>query len=318
MASPSDHARRHADLLSRARGADVLSNEETLRLQQRARARKNKKLHFFNSEDGWMLRRIVRAHPVQRAPKQFCALCGINTGDAKKLRARPNSRCGSCFVNLCSVPNKQEPDLSCFQAWHDMEWLRPRAYPTSTARRGASTENESEPARSRSPQRTPSPAPEPQEQARSPSPAPRRQRRRTRRRLSISPSSSPERPRTRPRPSDSPGVTRFRAQVAEEERQRQAWDSVQDQAQRFVNSWRRGKSLEQLIHNLAHVLPPNITAPVFGELNTPQKVKTASRRARRAVHPDVTRRYNPTPLQQKIADYAFNALQEAFDRRFAN
>ncbi len=231
MASPSDHARRHADLLSRALGADVLSNEETLRLQQRARARKNKKLHFFNSEDGWMLRCIVRAHPVQRAPKQFCALCGINTGDAKKLRARPNSRCGSCFVNLCSVPNKQEPDLSCFQAWHDMEWLRPRAYPTSTAHRGASTENESELARSRSPQRTPSPAPEPQEQARSPSPAPRLQRRRTRRHLSISPSSSPERPRTRPRPSESPGVTRFRAQVAEEERQRQAWDSVQDHVQ---------------------------------------------------------------------------------------
>ena len=93
MASPSDHGRRHADLLSRARGARVLSNEEKLCLQQRGSARKNKKLHFFNSEDGWMLRRSVRAHPVQQAPKQFCALRGIHTGDAKKLRARLKSRC---------------------------------------------------------------------------------------------------------------------------------------------------------------------------------------------------------------------------------
>ncbi len=106
--------------------------------------------------------------------------------------------------------------------------------------------------------------------------------------------------------------------MIEQERQQQAQENVQDQAQRFVKSWSRGKSLEQLIENLAPVLLPNASAPVFGVLNTPQRIKTASRSARRAVHPDVMKRYKPTRIQQKIIDCAFNALQEAFDGRFSN
>ena len=101
-------------------------------------------------------------------------------------------------------------------------------------------------------------------------------------------------------------------------RQQRARDSVQDRAKQIVNTWKRGKSFKQLIENLRPVLPPNASAPVFGVLDTPQKIKTASREARRAVHPNVMRRYNPTALQKKIADYAFNALQEAYDRVFPN
>ena len=53
MAASSSHARTHAELLTRARGADLLSNEENARLKQRAPAhKKKKKLNFFNSEDG--------------------------------------------------------------------------------------------------------------------------------------------------------------------------------------------------------------------------------------------------------------------------
>ncbi len=44
MASSSNHARTHADLLARARGTDVLSTQETARLQQRARSRKEQKV----------------------------------------------------------------------------------------------------------------------------------------------------------------------------------------------------------------------------------------------------------------------------------
>lgn len=101
--------------------------------------------------------------------------------------------------------------------------------------------------------------------------------------------------------------------MAAEERQQHARESVQDHAERFVNSWKRGKNLKKLIENLAPVLPPNANAPIFGVLDTQQKIRTASKKAQRAVHRDVMRRYNPTPLQHKIADYAFNVLQQAFN-----
>ena len=93
---------------------------------------------------------------------------------------------------------------------------------------------------------------------------------------------------------------------------------MQHRAERYVNSWKAGKSLRQLIGNLSRVLPPNANAPVFGKLDNLQKIKTASLQARAAVHSDRMRRYNPTPLQQKISDYAFIALQESFDSFFGS
>ena len=56
--------------------------------------------------------------------------------------------------------------------------------------------------------------------------------------------------------------------MAEEERQKAALNSLEDDAQRLMNSWKRGKSLKRLIENLVPVLLPNATAPVFGMLNT--------------------------------------------------
>ena len=290
-----------------------------------ARKKKKKmKLHFFNSEYGWMLRRVVRAHPVQRSTKQFCALCGINSGNPQKLRARPNSRWKTCCIHLCTVPNIQESGLSCFQAWHRNDTLRSRIYYSSQERREAFTKSES---RSPSPllaQRTPSSQPQPQPRQRAPtptpppSPPPQPRRTRTRRRVSISPGLfASERWRSRRRTA-SPGVHQHRERVAEEEREQRARESVQEQATRFVNSWKRGKGLDQLILNLAPVLPRNANVLVSGTLDTAQNIKTASRKARRSVHPDINRRYNPTPLQKLISEYAFIALQEAYDIMFPN
>ena len=78
------------------------------------------------------------------------------------------------------------------------------------------------------------------------------------------------------------------------------------------------RSLRQLIENHSRVLPPNANAPLFDTLDTQQKIKTASHEPCAAVHSDRMRRYNPTPLQQKIADYAFIALQESLDSVFVS
>ena len=103
------------------------------------------------------------------------------------------------------------------------------------------------------------------------------------------------------------------------ERERIARECVEDQAKREVNSWKRNKSLKQMIENLAPVLPPHASAPLFGVLDTPQKIKRASRQAQRAVHADTLTRIRPTPsaLRQKISEYAFIALREAHDRMFS-
>ena len=123
----------------------------------------NKKLHFFNSEDGWMLRQVVTAHPVRRSKKQFCWSCGINSGNTKKLRPRPNSQCVTCFVNFCTVRNKHEKGLSCFQAWLEKDTLKPRTFYAGTAHSGTSMDSVAEASRSptpQRPQRTPSPPPQ--------------------------------------------------------------------------------------------------------------------------------------------------------------
>ena len=227
MASTSNHLRKLAVVLSHARGADILSNEETFRLQERTRTRKNKKLHFLTSEDRWMPRQVVREHLVKRYNKQFCGLCGINSGNTKKLRPLPNPECATCFVNHCTVLNKHEKVLLCFQAWHEEDTLNTRTYYAQTAHRGTLTDSDSEESMEaqrtlsqppRQPPRTPWPSPKPQPRPlqRIPSPftTPRRHRTQTRRRVSISPSSSEERRHRRQR-TDSPGVNRFREQIAE-------------------------------------------------------------------------------------------------------
>ena len=106
-----------ADLLRRAQGSDVLSAEELRHLQELARRREMKRLNFFISRDGWLLRNEVRNHRVLQASEKYCALCGINTGRTA-LRSKPNSSYNQCFVNLCTVPRKDKASLSCWQEWY--------------------------------------------------------------------------------------------------------------------------------------------------------------------------------------------------------
>ena len=58
--------------------------------------------------------------------------------------------------------------------------------------------------------------------------------------------------------------------MAEDKRRHQALARVQDQAQKFNNSWKRGKSLEQLSEKITPILPPNTHAQEFGMLKIPQ------------------------------------------------
>ena len=222
MASFSHHVAKYAEELARAHGTNMLSSSECFRLQQLVRDRKKKKLFFFNGEEGWKLRRLVKAHPVRLYPKQFCALCGTNAGNPQKLRPRPTSRCGTCSVHLCTVPNKYESGLSCFKHWNQNDCLNARTFysifaRSSNRRSTASTDGDSEPRQSTPPRRPPQTPP--RTSPPSPPPSPRRTRSRTRRRVSISPESSSEsRPKQRRR-TGSLGMNRFRHQQEQEERQ---------------------------------------------------------------------------------------------------
>lgn len=77
MVSPSDYARRRPDLLSHAHGADLLNNEETIRLQQRARARKNKKVHFSILKMGGCYDALFEHNPWNE-PRSSFSLCAAS------------------------------------------------------------------------------------------------------------------------------------------------------------------------------------------------------------------------------------------------
>ena len=195
---------------------------------------------------------------------------------------------------------------------HQTDDLRLRSYPSSTSQERSKTKTSSESeARNTPPLNTPPQTPPP-------STPPRPRRTRTRRRISISPETSGDERRNSRRRTDSPGVNRFRELYEQEEQDRIARECVQDQAQREVNSWKRNKSLKQMIENLGPVLPPHVNAPLFGVLDTPEKIERASRQAQRAVHTDTLASIRPTPsaLRQKIAEYAFIGLREAHERMF--
>ena len=54
-----------------------------------------------------------------------------------------------------------------------------------------------------------------------------------------------------------------------------------------------------MVENLRPVLPPHANAPFFGVLDTPEKIKRASRQAQRAVHTDTLARIRPTPSARR-------------------
>ena len=120
------------ELLARVHGTEVLPAQLRTRLSQFAAQRQNKRLHWFNSRQGWLLRRVVRNHTVIRTAPKYCALCGSNRGSAI-LRVKPRSACDKCHVNLCTVPRAEETGQSCFQEWHRSDRLRERIYSSKPA-----------------------------------------------------------------------------------------------------------------------------------------------------------------------------------------
>lgn len=298
MASSSSDA----NLRRRAQGSDVLPVEEVQRLQDLARRRENKRLHFFNSRDGWLLRNVVRNHRVLHAPKKYCALCGINTSRTA-LRAKPNSSCDQCSVNLCTVPRMGETGLSCWQEWHSKDKLQPRVYLSRPAQQRR-TERNAAANSSDSDIQPPSPR----------ASSSGKRRRRFRRHVSESPSSSDsERRRRARRRCDSPGVRRFREQREAEERNQQARESVEERATAFVANWSSGKTLQEMIGSLSTVLPSHARIPTM-----PSSIHTAYRRSRASVHQDTIMRLNPppTPYQIAVAHFAFIALSEKHANEF--
>ncbi len=291
-----------ADLRRRAQGSDVLPPEEVRRLQELARRRENKRLQFFNSRDGWLLRNVVRDHRVLHAPKKYCALCGINTSRTA-LRSKPNSSCNQCFVNLCTVPRKDEAGLSCWQEWHSKDKLVPRVYHSRPAKRRHAERTE---AKTSSDSECPGPS--------VPGSPPVRRSPRFRRHVSESPPSSASEQRRRSRRRfDSPGVKRFREQRDATERHQRARESVQSEARDLVHNWSRHRTLEGMIGSLSMVLPPNAPRP-----SMPSNIFSAYRRARASVHRDSIMRLNPPPttLQIEVAHLAFIALSEKYELEY--
>ena len=95
----------------------VLSDGESTRLQTLAMRRKEKRLFFFNSDDGVKFRLAVKDHEQRqlRGVTVHCALCGNN----KKEKGRPRGtyKCNSCDVHLCTKTRPGERK-TCWTIWH--------------------------------------------------------------------------------------------------------------------------------------------------------------------------------------------------------
>jgi len=120
--SPSDH-----ELQVKARGVPVLPSKQVEQLILKAREKRyNKIKFFFNLKEGWLLRRVVRAHYTVLIEPERCALCGGNVKGA--LRPLTNTKCSVCCVPLCRFPRDGETGLSCFDEWHEKDVLERRIY----------------------------------------------------------------------------------------------------------------------------------------------------------------------------------------------
>ncbi len=127
-----DSTMPNEELLRRAHGEDVLSDNECARLIQLAAARKKKRFQFFNGRDGWLLRRTVRKHSVICFTSQYCALCSSSNVD-DVFRTKVKSVCSKCHVHLCTIPREGEEGLSCMESWLQCDVLEPRIYYSSPA-----------------------------------------------------------------------------------------------------------------------------------------------------------------------------------------
>ena len=123
------------DMVAKAQGTDVLPPAEVQRLVNAATKVKYKKLKiFFNTRDGWLLRRIARGHHIVRTSRQHCGLCGHNI----KVAQRPKTSAvfSLCCIPLCTIPRQGESGLCCFEEWHAKDVLEPRVYPIRSHQHG--------------------------------------------------------------------------------------------------------------------------------------------------------------------------------------
>jgi len=95
------------DMLRRAQGVAVLPAKQVESLMLKARKISNDRINkFFNTRDGWILRRIVRYHYTALIQPTRCILCAGNVEGA--LRPLTNTKCKVCSVPLCRTPRKCE------------------------------------------------------------------------------------------------------------------------------------------------------------------------------------------------------------------
>jgi len=111
-------------LLKQAHGEDIITPGEKAALQEASLVR-TWRLRWFNTENGWRLRRLVRGHALKRNDKsEHCALCA---GKRKGVeRKKTNAYCEDCNVPLCPIPPKEGYEHSCHHDWHHMDILEPR------------------------------------------------------------------------------------------------------------------------------------------------------------------------------------------------
>ena len=116
-----------AEMVSRARGVDFLPSREVQRLSSKAKGIVSWRLKsFFNTREGWLLRRVARGHTIVRTSRNYCGLCYHNIKGA--LRPMTNAKCGLCHTPLCTLPREGESGRCCFQEWHEKDELKQRIY----------------------------------------------------------------------------------------------------------------------------------------------------------------------------------------------
>jgi len=123
------------------------------RLCQKGRARKSKRMTFFNSPDGIALRLNVPNHIRLQCPgaQQWCVLCGQADSDKKRSGHRTSYRCETCGdVPLCI---RIHPGLStsCWHEFHSKQVLtkRTRSPPTEQKKKHKQPQSSSKSARSK-------------------------------------------------------------------------------------------------------------------------------------------------------------------------
>ena len=103
----------------------IITEKEAAKLREQARSRKNRRLLFFNDENGSRLRLVVRGHEQrQQKSERYCALCG-NNQNAEWRGHRSLFMCSDCDVHLC-IRTYSGCRKSFWDVWHSAKSLKPR------------------------------------------------------------------------------------------------------------------------------------------------------------------------------------------------